>query len=184
MRIGDHFRFGLLLSAVLLVADRLSKYWVLNGLNLADVGTIPLLPFLNFTMVLNEGISMSLPVGDWLGRWGLIILTGCISLWLLNWLRTSEKRFEATALAMIIGGAVGNIIDRFIYGAVVDFIHLHAWGYSFYVFNVADSAITVGAVLLLFDGLRDGRKGPKNASKTHEVDAPERPDPSGSTLKE
>ena len=114
---------------------------------------------------------MSLPVGDWLGRWGLVILTALISLWLLNWLRTTERKFEALALAMIIGGAIGNIIDRILHGAVVDFIHLHAAGYSFYVFNVADSAISVGAVLLLFDGLRDGRKGPKNASKTHEVGA-------------
>jgi len=171
LQIGDHFKFGLLISVLLLVADQLSKFWVLEGLNLDEIGTVALLPFLNFTMVWNEGISMSLPVGDWLGRWGLIILTGLISLWLVNWLRTSEKKFEALALAMIIGGAVGNIIDRFIYGAVVDFVHLHAWGYSFYVFNVADSAISVGAVLLLYDGLRDGRKGPKKASKPHEVDA-------------
>jgi len=171
MRFGDHFRFGLLVSGLLLVADQLSKYWVLNGLNLDEIRTVALLPFLNFTMVWNEGISMSLPVGDWLGRWGLVILTGLISLWLLNWLRTTERKFEALALAMIIGGAVGNIIDRLFYGAVVDFIHLHAGGYSFFVFNVADSAISVGAVLLLFDGLRDGRKGPKNASKTQEVDA-------------
>jgi len=170
MRIGGHFKFGILVSALLFVADQISKYWILNGLNLPELGTVALLPFLNFTMVWNEGISMSLPVGDWLGRWGLVVLTVLISLWLLNWLRTSEKRFEAFALALILGGAIGNIIDRIIYGAVVDFVHLHAGGYNFYVFNVADSAITVGAILLLFDGLRDSRKGPKNASKTHEVD--------------
>jgi len=171
MRFASQFRFGLLVSMLLLVADQLSKYWILNSLNLDERGTVALLPFLNFTMVWNEGISMSLPVGDWLGRWGLIVLTGLISLWLLNWLRITERKFEALALAMIIGGAVGNIIDRINYGAVADFIHLHAGGYNFYVFNVADSAISVGAVLLLFDGLRDGRKGPKNASKTNEVDA-------------
>lgn len=171
MRIGPYFKFGLLVSGILLLVDQLSKYWILNSLKLPEVGTIPLLPFLSFTMVWNEGISMGLPPGEWLGRWGLVVLTAAISLWLLNWLRTSEKKFEAVALSLIIGGAIGNIIDRVIYGAVVDFVHLHAWGYNFYVFNAADSAITIGAVLLLFDGLRDGDKGPKNASKTDEVGA-------------
>jgi len=171
MQIGLHFKAGLLLAMLLVICDQLSKYWILNGLNLDEVGRVNLLPFLSFTMVWNEGISMSLPIGDFLGRWGLVLLTGLISIWLLNWLRTTGRKFEATALAMIIGGAIGNIIDRLVHGAVVDFIHLHAGGYNFYVFNVADSAITVGAVLLLFDGLRDGAKGPKNASKTNEVDA-------------
>ncbi len=171
MQAGVHFRFGLMISGLLLLADQLSKYWVLNSLKLPELGTVALLPFLNFTMVWNEGISMSLPVGDWIGRWGLVILTALISLWLLNWLRTTVRKFEATALAMILGGAIGNIIDRIQHGAVVDFVHLHVGGYNFYVFNLADSAISIGAVLLLFDGLRDGAKGPKKASKTHDVDA-------------
>jgi len=171
MVFARHFKGGLLLSGLLIAVDQLSKYWVLNHLKLDQIGTLELLPFLSFTMVWNEGISMSLPMGDWLGKWGLIVLTALISLWLVNWLRTTLRKFEAVALALIIGGAIGNIIDRLIHGAVADFIHLHAGGYSFYVFNVADSAITVGAVLLLFDGLRESTKSPKNASKTNEVDA-------------
>lgn len=165
MKIGPHFKSGLLISSVLLVADQLSKWWVLEGLKLPDVGSIPLLPFLNFTMVWNYGISMGLPIGDSLGKWGIVALTVGISLWLLSWLKKSERKYEAIALAMILGGAIGNIIDRFLHGAVVDFVHLHAWGYSFYVFNLADSAITLGVILLLIDGLLDGKKGPKKASK-------------------
>lgn len=165
MTVGPHFRFGVLLSILLVAADQLSKYWVLQGLNLPEVGSIALLPFLNFTMVWNYGISMGLPIGESLGKWGIIVLTVAISLWLVNWLRKSDRRFEAVSLALILGGAIGNIIDRFLHGAVVDFVHLHAWGYSFYVFNLADSAITIGVILLLIDGLRDSQKGPKKASK-------------------
>jgi len=171
MLIGDYFKRGLLFAGLLIAVDQLSKYWILNGLKLDEIHSIEILPFMSFTMVWNEGISMSLPLGDWLGKWGLVLLTALISLWLINWLRTTARKLEAFALTLIIGGAIGNIIDRLIHGAVADFIHLHAWGYNFYVFNVADSAITVGAILLLFDGLRESRKSPKNASKTSEVDA-------------
>jgi signal peptidase II len=170
MQKGPYLKSGLLVSGLLLVADQLSKYWVLNGLNLPSLRTVELLPFLNFTMVWNKGISMGLPIGDFLGRWGISIMTVLITAWLLNWLRTTERKIEAVSLSMIIGGAIGNLIDRFLHGAVVDFVHLHAGNYNFYVFNLADSAITLGAILLLFDGLRDGLKGPKNASKTDKVE--------------
>ncbi|MEX0297546.1 MAG: signal peptidase II [Kordiimonas sp.] len=165
MSVGPHFRLGLLISVLLVVADQLSKWWILYGLKLPELQSIALLPFLNFTMVWNYGISMGLPIGDSLGKWGIIILTVGISLWLLHWLKNTERKFEAMALSLILGGAIGNIIDRFLHGAVVDFVHLHAWDYSFYVFNLADSAISIGVVLLLIDGLRDGAKGPKKASK-------------------
>ena len=100
MKLGAHFKAGILLSLVLLVADQASKCWILTGLNLPDKGSIALLPFPNFTMVWNYGISMGLPIGESLGKWGIIILTAGISLWLLNWIRTSERRFEAYSLAL------------------------------------------------------------------------------------
>lgn len=163
----------------MLVADQLSKYWVLNGLELPKVGSIALLPFLNFTMVWNEGISMGLPLGETVGKWGIIVITSGISVWLFNWARKSEDKLEAIGLATIFGGAVGNIIDRFLHGAVVDFIHLHAGGYDFYVFNVADSAVTIGVILLLIDGLRDGSKSPKKASKGIETESQSAVSPKG-----
>lgn len=170
MTYGPYFRLGLLISSFLLAADQVSKWWIVYRLDLPALGTIDLLPFLNFTMVWNKGISMGLPVGEALGKWGIVTLTAGISLWLLNWIRTAERKLEAVALSIVLGGAVGNIIDRFIHGAVVDFIHLHAGGYDFYVFNLADSAVTVGVILLLIDGLRDDAKGPKKAPKGVEVD--------------
>jgi len=169
MVVGPYFRVGLLVSSLLIAADQLSKGWILYGLKLPEIGSVALLPFLNFTMVWNYGISMGLPIGESLGKWGIIALTVAVSLWLLHWLKKSERKFEALSLSLIIGGAIGNIIDRFLHGAVVDFVHLHAGGYSFYVFNLADSSISIGVVLLLIDGLRDGAKGPKKASKDADI---------------
>ena len=116
-------------------------------------------------MVWNDSISMGLPLDEYLGKWGIIILTGLISLWLLWWLKDTNRKSEALALAMILGGAIGNVIDRFVHGAVVDFLHFYAFDYSFYVFNIADSAISLGVVFLIIDGLRSGAKGPKNDAK-------------------
>ena len=151
------------MAAFLLVADQLTKAWVLYGLELPARGTMEILPFLNFTMVWNSGISMGIPLGESLGKWGIIVLTALISGWLVKWLYDTVRPWEGWSLAIILGGAIGNIIDRFIHGAVVDFVHLHAGGYSFYVFNLADSAISIGVVILIIDGLRAGRKGPKKA---------------------
>ncbi len=165
---GPLFRNGLMLSAIILVADQLSKWWILEGLKLPEKGSVPLLPFLSFSMVWNKGISMGIPLGESLGKWGIVVLTAAISLWLVKWLWNSVRRVEALSLSLILGGAIGNLIDRFIHGAVVDFVHLHAMDYNFYVFNVADSAITVGVAILIIDGLRGEGKSPKNAQKVAE----------------
>lgn len=167
---GDFFAKGLLVAAALMAVDQLSKWWILEIFDLPAKGSVPVLPFFNLTMVWNKGISMGLPLGESLGKWGIIAMTVAISIWLVLWLRKSARLFEAAALVLIISGALGNLIDRFIHGAVVDFIHLHAFGYSFYVFNVADSAITVGVVMLLIDGLRDGGKSPKKVANGGETD--------------
>ncbi len=111
---------------------------------------------------LEPGISYGLfqQTSD-LGRWGLVALSIAASIWLSLWLRRATGRLEAVSLALIIGGALGNVIDRIAYGAVADFVHLH-WGeWSWYVFNVADAAIVVGVVGLLYDTLR--RKEPAKA---------------------
>ena len=168
MKAGPYFRQGLLLAAILVVADQLSKWWVLEGLLLPQKGSVPILPFLSFSMVWNKGISMGIPLGESLGRWGIVVLTLAISGWLVHWLMKTLRGFEAVSLALILGGAIGNLIDRFVHGAVVDFVHLHAWGYNFYVFNLADSAISIGVVLLIIDGLRGADKSPKNAPKVAE----------------
>jgi len=167
---SNYFQKGLLAILVLVAVDQLSKWWVLNIFDLPSKGSVEILPFFSLSMVWNKGISMGLPLGDALGKWGIVILTTAISLWLLFWLRKSERKFEAASLALILSGAVGNLIDRFLHGAVVDFVHLHAFDYNFYVFNVADSAITVGVIMLLIDGLRDSRKSLKKTSKEGHLD--------------
>ena len=161
MHLPRTFWRGLIAAAILVAVDQAAKFWILNGLSLAVGQSVDLLPFLSFTMVWNKGISMGLPIEALTGQTGLILLTSAITLWLINWLRTSSRVFERWALALIIGGAVGNLIDRFIHGAVVDFIHFHAGGYSFYVFNVADAAITIGVALLLFDSIAGARESKK-----------------------
>ena len=147
---------------LILIIDQLSKWFILNELMLETKGSIPLLPFLSFSMVWNSGISMGLAIDNIIGDWGVIAMTFGITLWLFHWMVGCLHKIESLALAMIIGGAVGNIIDRISYGAVADFIHFHAFDYNFYVFNVADAAISIGVVILLFDGLRGGGNSPKN----------------------
>ncbi len=150
------------LSLVIFILDRLSKYWVLNIIDLPTVGRIDILPFFSLTMVWNKGISLGLfQADDDVGRYFLIGLTAVITVVLLVWLWKETKLLVAFALAMVIGGALGNIWDRVHYGAVADFLHFHVSNYSFYVFNVADSAISLGVVLMLWDALLSPQKSTK-----------------------
>lgn len=145
-------RDGLLLAVLLLVLDQLSKEWIVNTVHLEDQGSIPLTPWLSLTWVQNRGISMGLlNVGD-AGRWPITILTGAIAVAVGYWLSRERNRADALALGAILGGALGNILDRVRLGYVVDFVHLHAGYRSFYVFNVADAAITLGVIALLVRG--------------------------------
>jgi lipoprotein signal peptidase len=150
--------FGLLAAALVLAADQGSKWWVLNVLNLPDLRQVVLLPVLNLTMVWNQGVTFGLLHG--LGAWSHFILSGialAVVLGLCVWLWRAESRLVACAIGAIAGGAIGNVIDRLRFGAVVDFIHAHAmtpWGdISWYVFNVADAAIVCGVAALVADSL-------------------------------
>lgn len=110
-------------------------------------------------MVWNRGVSLGLfqMEGD-TGRWIITLLTAVIAIGLAVWMWRAVERHLVIALGAIVGGAIGNIWDRIQYGAVADFIHLHAFGWSFWVFNVADSAITLGVLTLLWDSLRASSK--------------------------
>jgi signal peptidase II len=111
---------------------------------------IEVLPFWRWTMVWNRGVSMGMFTADTeLGRWLLTGVTAAIAVFVALWLRKEADRVQMLALALVLGGAVGNIVDRVRFGAVADFVHLHAFGVSFYVFNVADAAITIGVIVLL-----------------------------------
>jgi signal peptidase II len=154
---------GALAFLVVLAADQASKDWVLHHVDLPDVGSIVLLPFLSFTMVWNHGVTFGLlaqfgALGA-LGPWLLAGVALAVVAVLFRWLLRAETWPVALALGGIAGGAVGNVIDRLRFGAVVDFIDAHAFGHNWYVFNVADAAIVCGVATLLLDGMV--RRDPK-----------------------
>ena len=156
---------GMLALALVLAADQASKWWILDGLRLPELGRVDLLPVLSFTMVWNQGVTFGLFRAG--GAWGPLLLAGvavAIVAALGVWLARAESRLVATSLGAIAGGAVGNVADRMRFGAVVDFIHLHAGGWSWYVFNVADAAIVCGVAALVLDGLRT-RKAPDHVAE-------------------
>ena len=154
---------GLLLAALLLAADQLSKAWIVHTVHLQDEGSIPLTPFLSLTWVQNRGISMGLlNLGD-TGRWPITIITAAIAVAVAWWLARERNRTDALALGSILGGALGNIVDRVRLGYVVDFVHLHVGYRSFYVFNVADAAITLGVAALLLRGALDPKPRPSGS---------------------
>ncbi|GAC1344971.1 MAG: signal peptidase II [Acetobacteraceae bacterium] len=151
-------RWGGLLAAIVLLADQASKWWVLDVLRLPDRGSVPVLPVLNLTMVWNQGVTFGLLHQEGaLGPWILAGVALAVVVALTLWMRRAERVLVAGALGAIAGGAVGNVLDRVRFGAVVDFIHAHAWGWSWYVFNVADAAIVCGVAVLVLDGMRPAR---------------------------
>ncbi len=153
-------RLGALVALATFVLDQASKQWLLFVHDLPNHQPITLAPFLEFIVVWNRGISYGLfqQEGD-LGRWLLIGLSLAASIWLALWLRRSDHRFLAASLGLILGGALGNAVDRVAYGAVFDFVHVHVGSFSWYVFNVADAGIVAGVVGLLYDSLvLEGRR--------------------------
>jgi len=143
---------GVALLVLVLVLDQASKDWILYYYHLPDRGSVQILPFLNFTMVWNHAVTFGMFGGlGAKGPWVFCAISmGAVGL--LLWTLTRTRRtLVAAACGAIAGGAIGNVIDRLRYGAVVDFLHAHAFGWSWYVFNVADSGIVCGVVVWLID---------------------------------
>jgi signal peptidase II len=140
-------------ALVVVLADQMSKAWVLGPFDLPGKGMVEVLPVLRLTMVWNRGVSFGLlgAHGD-LGRWALVAFETAVAIALAVWARRGERPILSLALGLVIGGALGNVIDRARFGAVVDFIDVTALHFP-WVFNVADSAINVGVALLLWDSL-------------------------------
>ena len=153
-------RLGLTIALVTLALDQASKLYLLFGYDLPLNQPVAVTSFLEFIVVWNRGISYGLfqQESD-LGRWILILLSLAASIWLTLWLWRTQQRFLAASLGLIVGGAVGNAIDRVAYGAVFDFVHIHVGTFSWYVFNVADAGIVAGVIGLLYDSLvLEGRR--------------------------
>jgi len=150
---------GLIAAALALIADQGSKLFLLYGAGFMQMPpgeSIPVLPFFNLVMVWNPGISYGLfPASGRLGTW-LLIGMSVIAIGVLSWLLwRASSRALAIGYGMIIGGALGNnLVDRLVYGKVADFFHFYGFGYDWYVFNIADLAITLGAMAILYDVLK------------------------------
>jgi len=152
--------YGFILAGLILIADQASKLWILRGLDLDAGGPGTQVqvfdPWFNLTMVWNRGVSFGLFQADSLTqRLILIGVSLAIAGLLMFWLFQSTRRLQATAFGMIIGGAIGNVIDRFAHGAVVDFFDFSGL-YFPYVFNVADAAISLGVAVMIVDLLLHG----------------------------
>ncbi|MBK1699191.1 signal peptidase II [Rhodovibrio salinarum] len=145
------FRFGLVMAAVVLVADQVSKLWILDLMQ--PPRRIEVTGFFNLVLVWNPGVSFGLlGAGNPWQPWLLSAFATIVAGGLLYWLHTGRHgRWTALAIGLIVGGAIGNVIDRLRFGAVVDFLDVHAAGWHWPAFNVADSAIVVGVGVLLLD---------------------------------
>jgi signal peptidase II len=153
-------RLGLALAAAVAVADQLVKWWAIPALS-ATPGGIEVLPFFNLVMVWNRGVSFGLLGGAALPPLLLAGFAGLVAVGLAVWLARVDGRWPVVGIGLIIGGAVGNIVDRLLHGAVADFFDFHVGAYHWPAFNVADAAISVGLAALVIDSLlirREGRK--------------------------
>lgn len=139
------------LAGIIIVLDQLSKWIVLASLQPGETRYVA--PFFNWVLTFNAGAAFSFlsDAGGW-QRWFFTVLALGVSLWIVSMLRRHSGEFRLSlALTLILGGALGNVVDRIRFGAVVDFVQWHAAGYYWPAFNIADSAITLGALLMVWD---------------------------------
>ena len=153
--------FGIVVAVVTAAADQAAKLWLLFGFDLGARGPVHLGPFIDLVLVWNTGISYGLfPQVGPLGQWALLGVKAAAVALLWVWLAHATSRLTALALGLIIGGAIGNAIDRAAYGAVADFVLFHIdtpnWTFRWYVFNLADVGIVAGVIGLLYDSLVAG----------------------------
>jgi signal peptidase II len=154
-RMRKNRRIGLSVAAAIFLIDQAVKWVVTYPLQLPHRLTIDVLPFFTLRWLKNTGVSMGLlPADSETGRWLLIALTCAIALFVAFWMWREKRRDDAIALALVLGGALGNILDRVRLGYVVDYADLHFGDiHPFLVFNVGDAAITIGVLLLLVRAL-------------------------------
>ena len=158
---------ALIIAFLVFTLDQATKWVVAYPLQLEFRRSVEIVDFFNLTFVKNEGVSLGLLSADGeLGRWLLVAMTSAIAIFVGLWLWREKRRDDSTALALVLGGALGNIVDRVRLGYVLDFADLHFGEWRpFLVFNVGDAAITIGVLLLLVRALlmRDGRAKKKEA---------------------
>jgi len=163
---GGHAPLGLSLVVATFAIDQAYKWWMLNVYDIATQQPVRITPFFDLVFVINKGISYGMLAQDGHGgQWALAGFAALTSIGLWIWLvRGAVGPLIAASLGLIIGGALGNALDRLILGGVADFFHFHAYGWSWYVFNPADIAIVAGVIGLLYDSLRPNRNDAAKAS--------------------
>lgn len=154
-------------ALVIFIIDQLTKWFVSVPLALQARGQIEILPIFNLTWVENNGISLGLLNATTpTGRWMLVAMTAAIAIGVAWWITREEKRGDQLALSLVLGGALGNIVDRVRHGYVVDFADLHFGAFRpFLVFNVADAAISIGVVILLLRAFLLREKAPEGTNE-------------------
>tara|TARA_R110002126_G_scaffold1015_46_gene6240 strand:+ start:18895 stop:19428 length:534 start_codon:yes stop_codon:yes gene_type:complete len=162
-RIKKYRRAGLAIAFLIFGLDQLSKFLVMQPLQLPARGQIELLPFFNLTWAQNYGVSMGfLTASSDLQRWALVALTGLIGIAVFLWMNREKAKWDIVALGLILGGAMGNIVDRARLGYVADFADLHIGDFRpFLIFNLADACISIGVVILLARALLIREKKPE-----------------------
>lgn len=163
---GPYSPLGLIVALITLVADQGNKVWMLYVYDIGTKEPVYLTPFFDLILVWNKGISYGMLQQESVsGRIALVAFAVIVSLFLIGWLARVTTGLAAVSIGLIVGGAAGNAIDRAVYGAVADFFSLHAFGFQWYIFNVADVAIVAGVIGLLYDSLFGGHKKAGNPSK-------------------
>ncbi|PZQ23915.1 MAG: signal peptidase II [Sphingopyxis macrogoltabida] len=159
---SPYLRFGLIVAAVAFLLDQVTKWIVIVPLSLEAKRVIEILPIFNLTWAENCGISLSMFASCTdTTRWTLVAVTGIVAAAVAFWMTREQQRGDVIALALILGGALGNIVDRVRYGYVADFADLHFGEFRpFLIFNVADACITIGVLLLVARALLLGDKAP------------------------
>ena len=153
----NYLKAGALWAVFTFAIDQAHKWWMLGPFDIVNRQPVRIAPFMDLVMAWNTGVSYG-----WFsslghnGRWVLIGISLLIVAMLLAWLIKATDRISAISLGLLIGGALGNALDRVVHGAVADFFFFHAFGYSWYVFNLADVGIVAGVAGLLYAAWKDG----------------------------
>ena len=166
-------RLGFLVALAVFVLDQLTKWVVTGPLDLNRIGEqIVLLPIFNLTYTENNGISLGLlNATNPIGRWMLVALTSAIAIAVAVWIGREKYRLDQAALGLVLGGALGNILDRTRFGYVVDFADLHFGDFRpFLVFNVGDAAISIGVVILLLRAFLTRKERPEGKDPTETIE--------------
>ena len=152
------------MAALVVALDQISKWWMVGLLLPRGGRPVEIAPFFNLVEVWNRGMSFGLFNAAQM-PWAFVAVALAISALLVWWLGRAGRAWQALSIGLVLGGALGNVVDRVRFGAVFDFLDFHAAGWHWPAFNLADSAISVGVCLLLLDGLFEARESPKKASK-------------------